>query len=255
MRGRVALVAEISTVVDDAPAEEGGPLAVDGDAGGERVFGRDEPAGERQAVGGRVGGEGGQNGRNAGRHASFGLQELAPVMHSRYARIVRRDARQRQARSDTRAWLRRNWAMARAPAAIPARWTGSSCSKRFLLRGGALRSGRQQGGFDIGRQRLQGGRRVGRDGNAEAAQCGGKIALEHHAERERVCLERGGQPENGNRWLALPSVDAPSGQRVRRQSRLAPRLPPFCVASRNGTGLPFALAVSSLRKKSPAPPS
>ena len=58
---------------NDAFAEEGGPMTIDDDAGGEWVFGRDEPAGEFESVFG----EGfvfGINGNGeAGRDLLFGL--------------------------------------------------------------------------------------------------------------------------------------------------------------------------------------
>ena len=46
----LSLHAEVVEGGNDAFTEEGGPMTIDDDAGGEWVFGRDEPAGEFEAV-------------------------------------------------------------------------------------------------------------------------------------------------------------------------------------------------------------
>ncbi len=67
MGGTLALVSEIHDRVCQTAAEENRPVAVDRDAGGQRVIVAQHPVGQAQPVGGRTFGQRGQEGGDAGR--------------------------------------------------------------------------------------------------------------------------------------------------------------------------------------------
>ena len=68
--GFLALQAEVLDAFDEAGAEEGLPVAVDGDAGGQRVVAGDEPVGEVEAIGALAGW------RSAGEGDGHGTDDL-----------------------------------------------------------------------------------------------------------------------------------------------------------------------------------
>src|SRR5262249_44182832 len=68
MTGRVALAAEVFRRLDEAGAEEGLPIAIDGDASGQRIRLIDEPFREAEAVIGSVFWQGRKRLGDAGRH-------------------------------------------------------------------------------------------------------------------------------------------------------------------------------------------
>ena len=86
-RGR-ALGAEVLNRLDQAPAEEHLPPAIDGHAGGERMPRIDKPAGQRQPVGGDTCGQRRQPGRHARLDSVAGLVVLAAVEYVRLPRRV-----------------------------------------------------------------------------------------------------------------------------------------------------------------------
>ena len=75
----MALETEVFGSGDEAGAEEGGPDAIDGDAGGEWVVRVGEPLGETEPVGCGVVRERKENGRDAGLDGIAGLAEVAAV--------------------------------------------------------------------------------------------------------------------------------------------------------------------------------
>ena len=93
VNGEVTLGAEVFAGADDAGAEEGFPVAVDGDAGGEGVVFGDEPAGEGEAVAGGVLGERVEG--DGGGGVDFGAEVLpfAAILDVAFAVFVGREFR------------------------------------------------------------------------------------------------------------------------------------------------------------------
>ena len=87
MRGWLALVAEVFEQAHEAVAEEGLPLAIDCNAGGERVLRSEEPAGERQAVGRGVLGQGRKEGWDGGWDGLLGAEVFAAVVEEGRTRV------------------------------------------------------------------------------------------------------------------------------------------------------------------------
>jgi hypothetical protein len=124
--------AEVLEGFDQAAAEKLFPQAVDGDAGGERVFGGDQPFRESQAVGGGIGGEFAEQGRDAGlldggvlvepvaadEQVGRALQVGATVIHDR-------ELRRRGAGRGRRRFPRRGRGLRRR-----GRWRGPSSGRR-----------------------------------------------------------------------------------------------------------------------------
>src|SRR2546421_643812 len=89
MAGRPAADPEVFEGWHQPPAEERLPLAIYGDPRCERVAGIDQPPGEGQSISGWLD-ERMQDLRNRSIHLLFGLEELAAMVKTCYARIVRR---------------------------------------------------------------------------------------------------------------------------------------------------------------------
>ena len=87
MRGRFALVAEVLERGDESAAEEGLPLTVHGDAGRQRVLGREEPAGESQAVGRGILRQGWEESRYRRRDLLPGAEIFAAMMEESRTRV------------------------------------------------------------------------------------------------------------------------------------------------------------------------
>ena len=90
MAGRFALRAEVLFGFDQPLAEELRPDAVDGDPRGERVVAIDEPAGQRQPVGGGVLGQRAEERGDAGPDLVGRDEEIPLDHHVRFAVLCRR---------------------------------------------------------------------------------------------------------------------------------------------------------------------
>ena len=87
VRGRLALVAEVFEQAHKAVPEEGLPLTIDRDAGGERVLRGEEPAGEGQSVGWSVLGKGRKECWDGGRDFLLGAEVFAAVVEEGRTRV------------------------------------------------------------------------------------------------------------------------------------------------------------------------
>ena len=197
MGGRLALVAEVFEEADEATAEEGLPLAIDRDTGGERVLRGEEPAGERQAVGRGVLGEGGKERRNGGRDLFLGAEEFAAVMEERRTRVGGRAL----AHHERRLTARDLFAQVGEGLGLSGQF-GGGLEEALAELGLVMRGGAGEHGFDLGGMAGGGGLRVSRDGDAEMSDGAGIMLFEEHLERP-AGGEVGGFVEMEDRGMVL----------------------------------------------------
>ena len=177
MRGRLALVAKVFEQAHEAVAEERLPLAIDRNAGGERVLRSEEPAGERQAVGWGVLREGREEGWHRGRDGLLGAEVFAAVVEEGRTRVG----------SGAFAHHERGLAARDLLAEIGEGLgvdgqLGCALEEALADLGLVMRGGAGEHGFDLGGMARGGGLRVGGHGEPEMSDRGGVMLFEQHLE-------------------------------------------------------------------------
>ena len=175
---RLALVAEVLERAHEAAAEEGLPLAVDRDARGERVLRGEEPAGERQAVGRGVFGQG----REERRHGRRNLLLRAEVFAAMMAEGRTGMGFGALAHHEGGLAARDLFPQVGERLGVDGQF-GGGLEEALAELGGVVRGGAGKHRLDLGR--VAGGRRlrVGGDRDAEVSQRTSVVLLEQHLER------------------------------------------------------------------------
>ena len=210
MRRGFALVAEVLERGDEAAAEEGLPLAVHGHAGGQRILGSEEPAGEGQAVCRGVLGQAGQEGGHAGLHFFAWVQVFAAVVTHGRPRVG----------SGTLAHDERGLA---ARDALTQGGEGLGVHGDF---GGGLEEAHAQGvpilrcgagehGLDRRGMTGGGGLFVGGDGETEVAERAGEVLFEKHLQGPTGGEVGGlGETEDGRLALTVAAQHLPAARHL-----------------------------------------
>ena len=178
MGRRLALVAEIFEGSHEAATEEGLPLAIDRDAGGEGILGCEEPAGERQAIGRGVLGQVGEEGGHRRRDFFLGAEVFAAVVAEGRTRVGGRTFAHDERRLAAGDLLAEVGERLRLCGELRGGLEEALAQLRLVLRGAA-----GEHGFDLGGVARGGGLRVGAYGDAEMPHGAGVMLFEQHLDR------------------------------------------------------------------------
>ena len=232
MRRGFALVAEVLERGDEAAAKEGLPLTVHGHAGGQWILGREEPAGEGQAVGRGVLGQARQEGGHAWLNFFARVQVFATVVAHGRPRIgggtLAHDERGLAARD----------ALAQGGEGLGVDGDlGRGLQEAHaqgvpVLRGGAGEHGLDRRGVTGG-----GGVFVGADGKTEMSERTGEVLFKKHLQRPAGRkVGRLGEPEDGRLALAVAAQHLPAAGHLAVERGGSVVLLPGGLALRLGLG-------------------